>query len=135
MRFCLILTFLLIFKSVIAQIPDSAICSKKPGIKVPATINDLGYEKMVYISKDSIRLGFRIVLLDPSYQIVGFRVYFFGKHMDLYWKDISGSNANETNLPILRNLSGEEWMEIECLTVTKKKQYYTALPFKIWITP
>ena len=110
-------------------------CSKKPVVKIAATISGLGYEEMVYISKDSLRRGFGIVLSDPSYQIVGFRVYFFGKYMDLYWKDISGSNANETNLPILKNLNGDEWMEIECLTVTKKKQYYTALPFKIWINP
>src|SRR5688572_1919405 len=99
-------------------------CSKKPAVKIATTINDLGYAEMVYISKDSISRGFRLVLADPSYQIVGFRVHFFGKYMDLYWKDISGSIANETNLPILQDLHGEEWMEIECVTVTKKKRYY-----------
>lgn len=110
-------------------------CSKKPAIKLTATIDGLGYAEMHLLSKDSLRRGFRIVLSDPSYQIAGFRVYFFGKYMDLYWKDIKGCNANETNLPILKNLHGDEWMEIECLTVTKKKEYYIALPFKIWINP
>ena len=135
MRFYVLLILLAFSISTFAQFPDTGMCTKRPIVAISATIKGFGYSKIVYTGKDSIRNGFNLVLSDPSYQIVGFRVYFFGKGMDLYWKDISGSIATEVNLPVLNNLYGDEWMEIECITVMNNKKLFTALPFKIWINP
>jgi hypothetical protein len=102
---------------------------------VSATINRLGYTEIVYTKKDSISGGFKLSISEPSYKIVGFRVYFYGKYMDLYWKDISGDVANQINLPVLKNLHGDEWMEIDCITIEKSKNRFRVQPFKVWITP
>jgi hypothetical protein len=88
---------------------------------------------MVHIHKDTLAQGFEIMVNESSYRVAGFRVYFFGKHMDLYWKDIIGNRATKENLSILKNLHGDEWMEIECISVIKNKQTFKTRSFKVWI--
>jgi hypothetical protein len=115
------------------QVPDTGMCAKAPVINIYSTVSGYSYLDMVHIHKDTLAQGFEVMVNGPSYRVIGFRVYFFGKYMDLYWKDIIGNRATKENLPILKNLHGDEWMEIECISVIKNKQTFKTRSFKVWV--
>ncbi len=116
-----------------AQFQDTGYCSKKPPIDISVTVNGFEFADKVYISKDTLKNGFSLKTAQADYNIMGFRVYFYGKYMDLYWKDITGNRATQENLPILRSLHGDELMEIECINLRKDKNLYIARHFIIII--
>jgi hypothetical protein len=135
MRLYFLSVVLIISSVAAAQRLDTGMCITRPAVRVAATINNIGFIPMVHITRDSLQKGFTVTLSDLSYKVFGFRVYFYGKYADIYWKDIEGNRANEANLPVLKSLIGDEWMEIECISITKNKKTFTAIPFKIWIYP
>lgn len=125
--------FLALWTKSSAQMPNTGFCTKKPTIQVHATVSNFDFKRKIYIHKDSLRNGFTLELSDDSFTIEGFRVYFYGKDADLYWRDIPGASANLSNLPILNKLHGDEWMEIDCISVQKNKKQFKGIPFTIWI--
>lgn len=129
------LVFCCLFASVLSfgQFPDTGACVKRPPIDLTISIRGFANSKMVHIDTTTLSKGFELVTLDKSVEIIGFRVYFYGKYMDLYWRDIVGSKANRQNLPVLKNLHGDELMELECIAVKKGNGIFRATKFTVLI--
>jgi hypothetical protein len=133
MKLLILSGILFVFCNAKGQSPDTGMCANAPAMNIYSTVSGYPYLEMVHIHKDTLAQGFKIMVNESSYRVAGFRVYFFGKYMDLYWKDIIGNRATKENLPILKNLHGDEWMEIECIAVIKNKQTFKTRSFKVWI--
>ena len=115
------------------QFPDTGNCIQRRPIDLKVSVKGYDAASMIHIDTSDLAKGFELHVADNQFKIVGFRVYFFAKYGDLYWRDIQGSKATHENLPILKNLKGDEWMEIECVGVNNGMEVFRAISFKIWI--
>ena len=91
------------------------------------------FAKPINISVDSIRSGFQLNLSDNSFEIIGFRAYYETDDSDIYYKDIFGNSANQTNFHILKNAKKGALVTIECINLKKEKARYTSKPIVIFL--
>jgi hypothetical protein len=130
----LILALILLFaKSSHGQHPDSASCVVRETADIKIKVRGFPAADIVHIDSGSLSAGFELQPPDASFTVTGFRVYYYSKHGDLYWRDVKGPKATPENLPILKSLRPDEWMELKCIGLIKGKQSYGGVPFSIWI--
>jgi hypothetical protein len=96
-----------------------------------ATVKGFSFAKNLHISKDSLNNGFDIVLEDPSYKIVFFRLYYEAEDSDIWVKTIYGNKVTVKDAPILNRLKKGEILGCTLFKLEKAGKYYTLPEFNV----
>jgi hypothetical protein len=99
-----------------------------------ATVKGFAFDKIVYVSKDTLSKGFTIELQDPSYKIVFFRLYYECEDCDIWVKTIYSSNVTVKDAPILKRLKKGEILGCTLFKVEKGGKHYTLPEVTVVIT-
>ena len=135
-KFFLSILLVLSFTFACGQTKKDTLFCNLENAPLRASINNFGfaYGKMLYISKDSLRNGFTVVLSNPNYKIVGFTLFYDCEGCDIWVKTIYGNKVSQQNVSILRKLKNNEVLEFGCLNIEIKGKRYLVSGFAVQIT-
>jgi hypothetical protein len=99
-----------------------------------ATITGYPFSKELHISKDSLKRGFKLVLLDQTYKIDSFVLYYDCEDCDIWEKIIVGDTVRPDEVKILGRLKKGDLLECGAFKIKKKGKAYTVPSFYVIIT-
>ena len=120
--------FVLLFFATISFAQKSKSCNvdlrSYPSIEMKVAINGYPFNNVLYISKDSLKSDFRIVIADPSIKIESFCLFYNTEYGDVWSQLIEGDTIkqNETALKVLKKGEG---FELSLFKLSNRNKFYT----------
>ncbi len=113
------------FSGCVAQKKIPLVCNAVDIIDVGPTIQGFPSCGRCNMSVRVLNSGFKIVLSDSSYQIIGFKFSYAKNGGIVFEKENDGNQVSNQNLQYLQMLSDEGFLVIDCINI--KKGNYQAI--------
>jgi hypothetical protein len=126
---------LTIFHSVIAQSKkDTVICTGLQVVTTRSTIENYPFNKVINISKESLKNGFKLISSDSNWMVDGFWYTYDCEGCDIYRRYVLGNTVNVDDHFIFKKLRKGELLDFTCINIERNRKRYITQSFSVFVT-